>query len=273
MMTHGGRAALRFALAVLVSAAAWGCFEYKEVLTLKDDGSGTVHITATVPESTAAQFRTEESEGKTPAPVRAGVIQQMMVGTRNARLARCDVTLENGLWTYDVIVEFTNIRELTKVVYFKQRNVRVELATAKEMRFHEEIRPSLVQMAKDQAKVLTEDAYSKALLDKAEKPVFQALVESAKMTFEVVLPGIGATFEGQYFIEKDERGESMIRATKEFKQSDFAPTATNPVFDVTAIMPPERGFTSLVVLLLLASLVGAVIPALRLFVLKMHRSA
>ena len=251
-------------LAALVAALS-GCFEYKEVMTVTSDGSGTVEINATLPEDVAAKFRKGTFTDQVPAPVRAGVIQQLMTGSARVRMTFCDVTLENNVWTYSIKVEFDNVRDLSAVRYFKGRNLTFAFSAAKELHYREEIYPSLLQMAKDEAKVISDDAYAEGFLAVVDSPDFaKTYLENARLTYEVVMPGINVTSDGKSEILPDDR----VRVTKEYKITDFLKTDVRQSMDIRTGLPAEKGFMPVVVILLLASVVGILVPAIRLLMLK-----
>jgi len=256
----------RLAALALLLSALWGCLEYKEVVTVTSDGSGTVEIDATIPERIAADYRTGTYTGKTPAPVREGVIQQWFTGSTGARITDLQVELINNVWTYRVTLDFDSIRSLARVKYFKGRNISVSYPSAKELRFRQEIWPTLLQMAKDQAKLLSDDAYVPEFLAKVDTDGFRPLLADSKLKYQVVMPGLSAQYNGTYTLEANDN----IRATRDLTMAVAADQTAKEVMDIRATLPPEQGFTPVVVLLLLASLAGILVTAIRLLVLKMR---
>ena len=158
-----------------------------------------------------------------------------------------------------------NIRDLSAVRYFKGRNLTLAFSGAKELHFREDIYPSLVQMAKDEAKVVTDDAYAEGFLAVVDSPDFaKTYLESAKLSYEVVMPGIDVTSDGKTEILPDDR----VRVTKEYKIADFLKTDVRQSIDIKTGLPAEKGFLPVVVILLLASVIGILVPAIRLLMLK-----
>ena len=273
MTDSSWRRLLRLICLVLMLPAVYGCFEYAEVIRIKADGSGTVEINASVPEAVAATYRVGSFSGQVPPPVSEGIVQKLMVGSRGVNISACDIELEGGVWKYNVFIDFDNVRSLAQTKYFKQRNLSLHFSSAKELHFRQDIYPSLVQMAADEAKTTAfkEYPYSKPFLAAVEAPDFKDVVANAKIRYSVVVPGIRilSGFDG----DTDILSDGLISAGKDYKITDFMQANIKQLMDFRTVLPEERGFTPLVIALLLASIVGILVPAIRLLLIKARGAA
>jgi len=270
MRVHGFARFARLAATAALLAVLAGCFEYKESITVRPDGSGTVEITAWISEKAAQNYRPSDLPGAAPPPVSKGVVEQLMSGSGTVNLVQHDIRLEGDRWNYRVRLDFDNVRSLSEVRYFSRRDMRLYFPSAKELGFREDISPSLFQQAKDVAKTLATDPYAKPFLAVADSANFPAVVEGATISYSVTLPGISATAPEGIVT----RGEGdMFTLTREFKMSDFLKAGPPQLVQVTTALPAEYSFTVIVVILLLASIIGILVPAVRLIIIKTHGSA
>lgn len=272
------RSIMRLAALAAFLPLVWGCFKYKETITIEQSGRGTVEIAASIPEKTASgnvYYDNTKITGDTvPAPVPAGAIDQMLLGGKGVRVVSKNVELVDGFWEYNVKIEFTSIDDLARTKYFKGRNMTVTFVGGKQMKFSQTLRPTIIDSAREQAKLTPGFAYSAPFLNSVDDAEWlQKTAGRGTLSYGVIMPGINATAEpsGQGKIEG--RPDNTTGASWEYTYSDFLPPGTLPTLGMTVDLPAEKGFMPVVVILLLASIAGILVPAARLLMIKSRRSS
>lgn len=270
MRSSGWWSVLRLVILTLFLPLAWGCFDYEEVITISDDGSGTVEITASIDKALADRYVdvTQYPEGP-PPPVTSGIIRQsLMIGSANVKVEDVNVELKDDRWQYRVALTFSDIESLAKVTYFRPRSLKLTWEGGKRLVFGQLLKPTLVALAASQAKTATEHPYSQAFLLAVAAPDFYTEnVIRSTCNYEVVLPGIKAMSPNGRI---STRSNELVSVRWEFTAGDLKNTDSTPSLRVTSTLPAEKGFMPLVIVILLASVVGVLIPAIRLLVLKMR---
>lgn len=261
---------------ILMSAVlCCGCLEYKETLTFNKDGSGSVEITLSIQEQVSSSFLSDEVRlsGKIPPPLKEPAIRAQFYGSRAVNVSACVVPTrpEDGAWKYIIKADFENIGSLSATKYFKQRGLLLAFSGPKELHFRESFTPSLLALATAEAKNLANDPYAASYLASVDAPDFVKTLQGAKLRYEVVVPGERAVQPVEGTAEVVEGG--FVKVSREFQLSDFANRNATQSLDVKSVQPEEEGFTPVVVLLLLLSIVGILVPALRLLLLKVQGGA
>jgi hypothetical protein len=244
-----------------------GCFKYKETITILPGGNGDVVITASIPEASAAMYCDKSKvQGQVPPPISQGLIDQLMLGSPDVRVADSSVELKGDNWEYNVKVEFGSIEALSQVRYFKERHIKKEFAGGKKMKVSEDITPNLVQMARNQAKLMVDNPYAGPFMAVVDSDDFHNVTDSATMTYELVLPG--AEPETSSGAKTEPRPDDVTSAAWSFTMSDLQGKKTPPNLYLTVSLPGEHGALSIVIALLLASVIGILAPAIRLIMIK-----
>ena len=215
----------------LLSLAACGCFEYNEELTLNRDGTGTVRISGWIDAKVAEAFYSGEANTQLMPPITRGIANDMSVGTSDVRVAAFSSTLEGGKWLYDVTFEMVDLDALGAARFFRQREILLRYATAKQTRFSCYIEPSLLRLARDQAQVYKDNPYSEKLLAAMDSDDFKKSVSEAPLTYKVTLPG--AKISGNATrMDIDPSGET-VSAVWEYRLSEIHESEKAPRFELT----------------------------------------
>jgi hypothetical protein len=265
----------RLAIVVVSALVCCGCLEYKETITFNKDGSGSVEITLSIQDSVASSFLSDEvkASGKIPPPLREPSIRSQFYGSKSVFVSTCVVPTEpeNGVWKYHVKAEFDSVGSLSVTKYFKQRALLLAFSGPKELHFREDFTPSLLTMTTAEAKNLANDPYASSYLASVDAPDFAKTIQGAKLTHEVVVPGERAVQPVEGMTEVLPGG--FIKVSRDFQLTDFLNKNARQYLDVKTVQPQEEGFTPVVVVLLLLSIVGILVPALRLLLLKVQGGA
>jgi len=265
------RSAARLAAIASLLPLLLGCFKYKETITVLPGGNGDVVITASIPEKTASTYRDPTKvEGEVPPPVSKGLIEQFMLGSKDVRVAESDVALNGDNWEYNIKIEFGSIDALSQVRYFKERHLKKEFTGGKKLKVSEDITPTLLLMARNQAKVMVDNPYAGPFLAVVDSEDFHG-ADDASMTYEIVLPG--AEPEAATGGKTEPKPDDATSASWTFAMSDLLQLKSPPNLYLTVSLPGEHGAMAVVITLLLASLVGILAPAIRLIMVKSKGAA
>lgn len=253
------------ALAIAAAALMCGCFDYKERMEIKSDGSGTVTINAWISGDMATKLRsTTATSGETtlPPPVSKGMINKLMEGSAGIKT---DTRIEfaNDRWTYNIVITFDNVSSLAKTRFFKMRKMEMGFLSGKELMFQESF-PSFMDLARDEATLLTSDMYSEGFLAALGTPAFRDALGAGTLAYEASIPGRTGTVTGGVY---DIPAPDTVRGKESFKMSDIM-AATTPATMKIISQLPVRNFSGFFWILLLGSLIGIAVPAVRLILLK-----
>jgi len=254
-------------LAAAAALVFTGCFEYTEEIEINQDGSGTLTVHATIDAEAAAGFRGELEGEKVPPPVSIGAIRDRLVGSSQVRLQSDNIRLEGENWVYDVVVSFENIEALGSIRYLDRRNIRYGYPEPKKIRLSMRLQPDIVREALDAARTYESDPYAEKFIEAASEENFIDRVANAPMTYRVTMQGAGGVGNAD---EIRPLPDDRVRGTWEYKAGEIVGKETPRELQLTATLPPERGFTPLVVIVLLASVAGILVPAIRLVILKVR---
>lgn len=252
----------------LFALCACGCFEYNEVITLNRDGTGTATISGWIDANVAESLYSGEEGRQVMPPVTEGIARDMSVGSEDVRVASFSCTLESGRWHYDVTIEFANLDALSDTVFFRQREMSLTYVTAKQTRFRCYIRPSLLQMARERAEKYTDNPYSEKLLAAIDSDDFKKAVADVPMTYKIVLPGVKISGNAAR-TDSDPSGDA-VSAVWEYRLGDILTPDKAPRFELTMDLPEIQVYRIIVIVVLLLSLIGVLVPAIRLVILKLQ---
>jgi len=253
--------------AAVLCLAACGCFEYNEEIRLNEDGSGTVRVHGWIDYETASGFYSGAEDEQVLPPVTAGTVKYLITGSSKVWADEVTVVPEGGKWTFDIRVSFADIDELKKTNYFRQRNPSLAFRHAKELRFSCRATPTPVEMAKDYAEVYKDNPYSEKYIEAYGGERFSRLTNQADFDYVVSMRAADAAGNAQS-VEAVEK--NRIEGRWHFEARELLDAEKTVSLDLIATLPPERGFTEIVILLLLASVAGIIIPAVRLVIPKMQ---
>ncbi|MHC4711877.1 MAG: hypothetical protein ACYTAN_01225 [Planctomycetota bacterium] len=268
MVSIGTRSCARALACILLALAACGCFEYTEEITLYKDGSGTVNITGWIDGKVAADFYTSDEVKKIMPPVTKGIANAMSAGSEKVVITDFVSGLQAGQWRFEVTLEFADLDALNKVKFFNQREFSLTYVTAKQTRFRSYPKPDLLQTARDMAQVHKDNPYSKTFLE-AEEVDLRKLVAAAPIVYKVTLPG--SKVRGNAETTDHDPREGTVTAVWEYTLDEMISQEKPPRFELTVDLPAIQLFRTAVVVLLLLSLIGILVPAIRLVVLKLQR--
>lgn len=256
---------VRLGVVVLLGALLCGCFEYTQEINIKNDGSGDVRITAWINADVAGHFRADVHGGEIPPPIRKALVKDMTLGSKQVKLTDVTVALEGDKWVYEITLSFQNVAALAKTKFFRRMHPSLDFVSTKRLRFKEGLTTTLIDIAKDRARTLNEDVYAGKFLKAVDTDEFKSLVSDAKLTYIVNMPGRTATGNSDHI---DVSGNDRVRATWHFTMKNLLDQKAGSAIEVTSTLPPERGFSQIVIVLLLLSVVGMLVPAIRLVILK-----
>lgn len=257
--------AARLAVVCILAAGALGCFKYRETINLQRNGSGTVEIEATIPESVAKGYRAEDAE-QVP-PVSAGYISsKLFLGSDRVDVTTSTVELRDDQWYFHVVASFKSLQDLNRVRFFRDRAMRLDPEANNKMRFAEVLKPDLIKMAKDESSRVADNPYVAYFLAVLESTTdWKTKMGTAELTYEVVMPGATASAPSG---RVEGLPEERVKATWNFTLIDVLNAQTPPGIAMVIDLPAEKGPMTLIIVLLLASMVGIVVPAIRLLMLK-----
>jgi hypothetical protein len=272
------RSLARLCVLALALPLVWGCYKYKEMITIEQGGKGTVHITASIPEKSSKDvvyYDSSKITGKVPPPITAGLIENMFLGSKQVKVASRVISPEpvDGQWQYDIIVEFASVDALKLTRYFSNRAISLSFPGGRQMKFTEKLSPTLIEMAKAEAKSLPKDAYAPMFLVTASAPDFNDVVGSAEVSYGITMPGIDASVDPTAQCTVAGNPDNTTTATWNYSAKDLSAMTPPPTLSMAVALPAERGFMPIVIVLLLASVVGILAPAIRLLMLKSRHSA
>jgi len=259
---------LRFARALLVlvfASSLLGCFEYKEEITINDDGSGTVKISGWIDGNITAPLYEGEEERMMPPPVGQGLAERLIVGSRKVTLTDYSMYSEGQKWVFEATIEFADLEELAKTKYFKQRKPSLTMVAAKELRYRSTIGRNLVDMAIDRSEIDKDNKYAAGFAAAMNTENFKNQVLGGKMTYSVAFKGTDATGTTDFV---DAPAPNTVRGRWEFSVPDLLDAEEPARMELVSKLPPERGFTEVVMIVLVLSVIGILVPAVRLVILK-----
>ncbi|MCD6404622.1 MAG: hypothetical protein J7M19_02215 [Planctomycetes bacterium] len=256
---------LRLGAVVLLGTLLCGCFEYTQEININDDGSGEVRVTAWIDANVAGRFRADVRGGEIPAPIRKAVIRDITLGSKQVKLTDMTVVLEGDRWVYEITLAFQNAAALAKTKFFRRMHPSLDFVSTKQLRFKEGLTTTLIDIARDRAKTLNEDIYAENFLKAVDTDEFKSLVADAKLTYVVTMPGRTATGNSD---RVEGIGDDRIRASWDFTMKNLLDQRAGSTLEITSTLPPERGFSQIVIVLLLLAVVGMLVPAIRLVILK-----
>lgn len=262
---------LRMSAAVLAAVVLCGCFEYTEEIDIQADGSGVVTISGWIDAGVAERFKTVDEEDSEPiSPIRRGTINALTTGSANVDLDESVFELDAlaHRWNFRYTLYFDSIRALANVKFFEGRNLSLRHPSLREVRFKAGITPSLVEMAvaRAQSAAMENDAYAPGFLAASKTPDFQNLFSDTKLTYIVTMAAETATGAPEISTLPGNR----VRCTWQYTMKDLAGDEAPPALLIDAMLPAEGGFRGFVTLVLLASVVGILIPAIRLVITKIQ---
>lgn len=258
---------IRFAVFLAACVLFCGCFEYNEEIRFNDDGSGTVRVYGWIDYEIAKRFYSGEEDQQVMPPLTAGMVDYLAVGSRKVDVEEVSVVPEGGKWVFDITLAFADMEELRKTNYFRQRGVNLTFQTAKKLRFTGKATPSPIEIAKDYADVYKDNPYSVKFLEMYGTNEFKALIEPGKLTYMVAMRGAKAVGNADRI---DTTTKNTVEAHWSFDIDDLIDADSPVKLQLTTTLPPERGFTEVVVMLLVVSIVGILVASIRLVILKMQ---
>ncbi len=268
MVPSGKLSRARALACVLFALSACGCFEYTEEIFLNKDGSGTVTITGWIDGEAARAFYASEEASAVMPPVSRGIANAMSAGSEKVTIADFVSTLEAGRWQFEVTLDFADLDSLNRVKFFRQREFSLTYVTAKQTRFRGYPKPTLLQTARDMAEVYRDNPYSENFLAAGETDI-RKLVAGAPVVYKVTMPGSRVTGNAES-TDRDPR-EGTVTAVWEYTLGEMISQEKPPRFELTVDLPAIQLFRAAVVILLILSLVGVLVPAIRLVILKLQR--
>ena len=242
-----------------------GCFEYEEEITLEKDGSGTVRIRARIDAEAAAVYQGGSTEKGQP-PVNKGMINALSFGSRKAELGPTTIDREPKAWVYDVTLYFDDVESLANVKFFRSRKLVYRYVTAKEVRFGQSVVPTLLDLMKTQAETFQDNDYAYSFLQAIENDALKKMLAGARLTYTVIMPGTSAVGNTS---DINDLGANKVSGQWSYTLGELAESELTERLNLRSTLPPEKGFTQLVILLLLASVVGILVTAIRLLLIKM----
>lgn len=257
---------IRFAAVLAACLLLYGCFEYNEEIRFNSDGSGTVRAHGWIDYEVANRFYSGEDDQQVLPPITTGMVNYFAVGSRKVSIEEVSVMPAGGKWVFDITVAFANVEELRKTNYFRQRAVNLAFQTAKKLRFTGKATPSPLEIAKDHADVYKGNPYSAKFIEMYGTDEFKALAELGSLTYMVAIRGANAAGNADRVETTD---QNTIEAYWSFNAGDLIDVEIPARFQLTTTLPPERGFTEVVVVLLVASIVGILAASIRLAMIKM----
>ncbi len=261
---------------VLAAMSLSGCFEYKETIDIARDGAGTVRITGWIDAKLARSFYTPLRDADKSAPSRPPISKKlatMLAGSsKKIQLTDFEIALEEGKWKFDATLKFETLKDLARIPLFKDRKPLLTYVTPKEIRYRRHLKTTLMEMVLEQAKNLksTESTYAvkfaKAMSDEKFAKEFPANYSQANLIFTVLTRGISAT--GADKVDSPEL--NRIRAEWSFIAGDLAANEEGEKMEILVRLPPEKGFTEVVMVVLALSVIGILVPAIRLVIMKIQ---
>ena len=107
---------------------------------------------------------------------------------------------------------------------------------------------------------------AKAMSDEKFAKEFPANYSQANLIFTVLTRGISATGADK----DDSPALNRIRAEWSFIAGDLAANEEGEKMEILVRLPPEKGFTEVVMVVLALSVIGILVPAIRLVIMKIQ---
>jgi hypothetical protein len=256
-----------FAIAACLAAVVLtgGCFEYNEEISLRDDGTGTVHIHGWIDGEVIKDLYTGDPDSPPTTPMSAGVVTQLIAGTTGVEREEFSMVRDGDRWAFDTVIAFTDIKSLAKTSYFKWRKLSLKYSGAKEVTFRSTIEKNLLAMARDRHDLYEQGPYGEKFLAAVDTPEFLAKVAEGTLTY---------TFELEAALAEAQDGavspvgNGRQVAKWQYKMADILAAEQPPTQKLFAVLPQEENFAEVVMLILVLSIVGILVSAIRLLMLK-----
>lgn len=271
-----GKNLLAVSVCVLAAMSLSGCFEYKETIDIARDGAGTVHITGWIDAKLARSFYTplENADEGAPhrPPISKKLANKMAGGSSNVQLTDFNIELDDGKWVFDATLKFETLKDLAKIPLFKNRKPLLTYVTPKEVSYRRHLKTTLTGLMLEVAKDLkpTENTYvvkfTGAMSDEKFAKEFAANYAQANVIFTVLTRGTSAT--GADIVTYPEL--NRVRAEWSFLAGDLAANEEGEKMEMLVRLPPEKGFTEVVMVVLALSVIGILVPAIRLVIMKIQ---
>ncbi len=265
-MASGRYTFLRVGVVTVVCLALNGCLEYNEEIRLNPDGSGTVRVHGQIDYNAAMRYYDGPSDPVRP-PLTRAIVDSLLVGSEAVSISEISVLPEAGRWVYDITVYFSSISELARTSYFRNRAISVGLESPRELGFSASVSPTPFEVARDHAQTFRDNPYSAGFVEAYDTDQIRTHIERSRLSYLVSMRGIEGT--GTADIVQPVRG-GLVEARWQFAAAAVLNGRRDARLQLTTRLPGERGFTEVVILILLASVIGIIVAAVRLVILKMQ---
>ena len=274
-----GKNLLALSVCVLAAMLLSGCFEYKETIDIARDGAGTVHITGWIDAKLARSFYTPLEDADEGAPQRPPISKKLAIklvgGSKSVQLTDFEIGLDDGKWKFDATIKFETLKDLGRTTLFKTRKPLLTYVTPKEVRYRRHLKTTLTDLVLEVAKDLkpTENTYAVkftgAMSDEKFAKEFALNYAPANLIFTVLTRGASPT-DATDADKVDSPELNRIRAEWSFIAGDLAANEEGEKMEILVRLPPEKGFTEVVMIVLALSVIGILVPAIRLVIMKIQ---